>query len=59
MKKEKINVKIVITAIITLGVIQVAAMHYGIDGMFRALVTGAICGAAGIAIKQPKFLIKK
>ncbi len=56
MTKTKIPVNLGIAAIITLGVIQVAAMHYGINGVFRALIATLIAGVVGIAIPTPKFL---
>ena len=38
---------VVITGIICLAIIQIAAMHYGINGTFRTIIAGAICGLAG------------
>jgi len=46
----KVDLKIVICAIICLTVIQLYAMHCGIDGMFRSIITGAICLLAGLII---------
>lgn len=45
---------VVITAIIVLCIIQLAAMYFGINGTFRTMVVGAICGLAGwrIPVKE-------
>ncbi len=59
MAKEKINWKIAITAIICLTIIQVAAMHYGINGTFRMFIAAMIAAIAGIAMPTPKILKTK
>jgi hypothetical protein len=41
-----------------LTIIQLAAFHYGINGVFRAIMAGAICGLAGLVI-DPKSVFKK
>lgn len=41
---------VVITAMIVIGVMQVGAMYFGIDGQFRAYCLGAIAGLAGWAV---------
>ena len=50
IKLRKTN-SIVMTAIIGLVVIQIFAMHYGINGTFRMIMTAAIAGLAGWRIK--------
>ena len=47
------NKWIVISAIASLTIIEVAAMYLGINGTFRMLLTGAICGLAGWVIPTP------
>jgi hypothetical protein len=54
----KIDKQIVICAILCLTIIQLAAFHYGINGVFRAIMAGAICGLAGLVI-DPKSVFKK
>jgi len=56
MKTKKIPISLGIVAIVTLGFIQIAAMHYGINGTFRALIAFLIAGILGIAIPTPKIL---
>ena len=46
---------IVITAILTLGVLEVCAIMNGINGTFRTLIFSAICGLAGLGIKRPQI----
>ena len=38
---------VVITAIIVLAVIEIAAMYYGVNGTLRTIIVAAICGLAG------------
>ena len=38
---------VVISAIISLVIMQIAAMHYEINGTFRMIVAAAIAGLAG------------
>jgi len=53
---KKIDKSIIITAIITLGVIEAVAMCFGINGTLRTLIIGAICALSGLAINTEKFL---
>ena len=52
-KKKKIDWKIGCVAILALTLIQIAAMHYGIDGVFRATITGIICLIVGVVLPNP------
>ena len=47
---------IVITAIVCLTLMELAAMHYGINGTVRTVIFSMIAALAGITIPQPKFL---
>ena len=49
------EIKLAITAIIVIGSMQIAAMHYGINGTFRAICVGAILGIGGWAMPQLKL----
>lgn len=42
---------VVITAILALLAIQIAAMRYGVNGTLRTFIVGAICALAGWRIK--------
>ena len=42
-------------AISCIAAMQIAAMHYGINGTFRALCVGAILGIGGWAMPQLKL----
>lgn len=57
MKKESIDWRIVIVAIVCLAVINIAGMHYGINGGLRTLIVGVIAALCGVAI--PSQIIKK
>jgi len=46
--------KVVIVAILSLVVVQIAAMYYGINGTFRTMIVGAIAGLAGWRIPNGK-----
>ena len=48
-KKKKVDYanSVVITAIICLAVLEVFAMHFGINGTFRTFIFTAIAGLAG------------
>ena len=54
MKKTDKN--IVITAIISLSVLEVFAMHYGINGTMRTIIFTIISGLAGLSLPTPKIL---
>ena len=53
---EQIDKKIVITAIITLGILEICAMFNGINGTFRTIIFSAICGLAGLTIPFNKII---
>lgn len=54
--KEKIDKKIVLTAIVTLGIIEVVALIMGINGALLRWVTIIIAGLAGLIIPTPKII---
>ena len=54
-KKKQVSIGVLVTALIVLGIIQVAAMHYGIDGVFRAMIAGLIGGIVGLTMPQLKL----
>lgn len=45
---------VAITAIICLSILQIFAMHYGINGTFRTMIFAAIAGIAGWRIPLEK-----
>ena len=53
---KKTDRKIVITAIITLGIVQVAAMIFGINGTVRTIIFTMIGTLAGLSLPIPKIL---
>jgi len=53
----KIDKSVMITAIIALSVIQIAAMFFEINGTFRTYIVGAILLILGVSI--PKEVIIK
>lgn len=44
---------LLITAIIVLGIIQIAAFHYGINGTFRTMIGILIAGIVGVVWPSP------
>jgi len=52
------NGRIVIAAILTLGVLEVVALIKGIDGTLFSLVIAAVAGLAGWSAPQPGFMKK-
>lgn len=53
-RKQKIDWRIIATAIIGLVVIECFAMSNGINGTFRMIITALIAAMAGVAIPTPK-----
>lgn len=51
MKEETI---IIIVAILSLTVVQIVALIYGVNGMLRAFIAAAIAGLAGWRIPYQK-----
>ena len=54
MMNKKIDWKVSCAAIVILGIIQVAAMHYGINGTFRMIIASMIALIVGIQLPQFK-----
>ena len=52
---EKIDKNIVIVAIVCLAVMQIFAMHYGINGTLRTIIVGVIAALAGLTIPSEKL----
>ena len=52
------NGRIVIAAILTLGVLEVVALLKGIDGTLLMFVLATIAGLAGWSFPQPGFMKK-
>lgn len=55
MKDISSEIKLGMLAITCICIMQVAAMHYGINGTFRALCLGAIMGIGGWLMPQFKL----
>jgi len=53
--KKPIDWKIIVGAIAGLTLIELVAMHYGINGTMRTFIVGAICALAGLSLPQIKF----
>jgi len=51
--KKIMDWKVLCVAVIVLGVMQIFAMHYGINGTFRTYIVGAILLALGVALPNP------
>ena len=51
----KDEIKLASVAIAVIGAMQIVAMHYGVDGTFRAICVGMIMGIGGWAMPQFKL----
>ena len=56
MAKQKIDYRIAITAILCLTALELAAMHYGINGTMRTIIFSLIAGITGLTMPTPKIL---
>ena len=54
--ETKIHWSISIVAIICLTVIELFAMHYGINGLMRSVIFAIIAGIVGLTIPLDKFI---
>ena len=57
-KKEKINWKVVVTAIVCLALIECVALMKGVNGTLMSVMIAVIAGLAGWSIPTPKILQK-
>lgn len=57
VKKKQTNkaTPVIVTAILALAVLEIFAMHYGINGTFRTLIFTVIAGLAGWTVPQLKI----
>lgn len=53
---EQTDKHIVITAIVSLSIMQIFAMYYGINGTMRTIIFTLIGGLAGLSLPQLKIL---
>ena len=53
---KQIHWSISIVAILCLTVIEIFAMHYGINGLMRSIIFAIIAGIVGISIPLDKFI---
>ena len=53
---KKIHWSISIVAILCLTIIEIFAMHYGINGLMRSIIFAMIGGIVGITIPIDKFI---
>lgn len=56
MTKQKVDWRVAVTAIAGLVVLEIAAMHYGINGKFFATILFIIAGLAGWVMPRPAIL---
>lgn len=54
--KQKIDWKVACVAIVCLSVLEMFAMHYGINGTFRTVIFSLIALIVGIQMPQWKVL---
>ncbi len=50
MEKIKVSENIILTAIVSLTILEVFAMHYGINGTMRAIIFTIIGSLAGLSM---------
>jgi len=53
---NKIHWSISIVAIICLTILEIFAMHYGINGLMRSVIFAIIAGVAGLTINTKSFI---
>lgn len=56
MTEHKIDKSIVITGILCVTGLELAAMYMGYNGVILTAVIAVIAGAVGLSQKKPKFL---
>jgi|SaaInlV_200m_DNA_3_1039701.scaffolds.fasta_scaffold10120_2 hypothetical protein len=54
--KKKVDWRVSVGAIVALTILELAAMHYGINGTFRTFIFTAIAAIAGLSMETPNFL---
>lgn len=54
-KKQKVDWRVLATAIVCLTTLEICAMAYGINGTMRTIIFTLIALIAGISIPQPKI----
>lgn len=57
-KKKVVDWRVSAAAIAALTIIELGAMHYGINGLFRSLIFAAIAALAGLATPTPELMKK-
>ena len=55
IKKQPIQWQVACTAILVLGLLEIAAMHYGINGTMRTIIFTLIALIVGIQMPQIKL----
>ena len=50
--------KVIITAIICITILEAIALYKGINGALLTTIVGVVAGMAGLATKRPKILQK-
>ena len=58
MTDKKIDKSVIITSVIALAAMQIAAMYFGINGTFRTIIVGTICAIVGVTIPLDKIIKK-
>jgi len=53
---KKIDWKIIMTGLICITIIELYALHQGINGILLTIVIGIIAAACGVAIPKDKFI---
>jgi len=56
MKKTKLNISVVITALICITLLEIVALCFGFDGVLLTVVIALIAGAAGFVVPSEKLL---
>ncbi len=55
-RKEKMKTGIVITAIVCLTLLELAALYQGINGSLFTIIIAVVAGLAGLVLPTPKIL---
>ena len=55
-QNKQIDWKIIMTGLICITIIELYALHQGINGVLLTIVIGIIAAACGVAIPKDKFI---
>jgi len=58
-KKQKIDVRVIVTAMMCITLLELYALYQGINGLLLTSVIAILAVIAGVAIPTPKLFLKE